>query len=151
METYELDQLFKRQYLIRRLKSKVIVSLCFLAAIIALWPLVSVLYYVSSRALPHLALSFFTHLPSPVGETGGGMGNSFIGSIILIVVGSIIGIPWGLATGIYLSEYGQNRLGFIIRFVADMLTSVPSIVIGLFVSLLASLCFLKWLGLPRNC
>lgn len=89
--------------------------------------------YVIWRGMPHLSLAFFTSLPAPVGESGGGMGNSVLGSGTLIFLASFIGIPWGIASGVYLSEYGLGRLATVVRFSVDMLSSVPSIVIGLFV------------------
>ena len=103
------------------------------AAIAALIPLFSIFGYVVQQGLPALNLPFFTQIPKPVGESGGGMANAVVGTLILIFLASSIGIPWGMATGIYLSEYGRGRSAKIIRFAAEMLASIPSIIIGLFV------------------
>lgn len=103
------------------------------SAAAALVPLFCVFGYVLSQGLPALNASFFTELPKPVGETGGGMANSLVGTITLVFLASLLGVPWGIATGLYLSERGRGRLSQAVRFSADMLASVPSIIIGLFV------------------
>jgi len=99
----------------------------------ALLPLGMVLYYVAAQGLSSISLSFFTQLPKPVGEAGGGMANALVGSLILVGLASLIGLPIGLLGGIYLAEFGNGRLGWAIRFTADVLSGVPSIVIGMFV------------------
>lgn len=103
------------------------------ATFVAIIPLLSVFGYVLTKGLPALDLSFFTELPKPVGEVGGGMANALAGTAILVLLAAAVGIPWGLAIAIYLSEYGRGRMAFAIRFATDMLSSVPSIIIGLFV------------------
>jgi len=103
------------------------------AVALAVLPLGSVVSYVLQRGVPALDLSFFTQLPKPVGETGGGMANALVGTLILVGMASAIGILWGGLIGIYLSEFGKGKLGSVIRFATDLLGSVPSIVIGLFV------------------
>ncbi|PYV53894.1 MAG: phosphate ABC transporter permease PtsA, partial [Acidobacteria bacterium] len=75
--------------------------------------------------------AFLTHTPKPVGEIGGGMANAIVGSTLILGMGSLMGIPFGIGAGIYLAEYGRNRFGAVIRFTADVLNGVPSIVIGL--------------------
>lgn len=107
-----------------------------LAAILACGALFAVFGYVIFQGVPHLTLSFFTNLPKPVGEVGGGMLNALIGSVLMVFLASAVGIPWGIATGMYLSEYGRGKFAFLVRFSSDMLSSVPSIVIGLFVYVL---------------
>lgn len=107
-----------------------------LAAALALTPLFSILGYVLYKGLPALNWSFFTELPKPVGEVGGGMVNALVGTLILVAIAALIGITWGIAAGLYLSEYGKGKLGSVIRFSADMMTSVPSIIIGLFIYVL---------------
>lgn len=107
-----------------------------LAAVAASASLLAVFSYVVLRGAPELTLSFFMNLPKPVGEPGGGMLNAFVGSLLMVLLASAIGIPWGIATGMYLSEYGRGRFAFCVRFCAEMLSSVPSIVIGLFVYVL---------------
>lgn len=103
-----------------------------LAAIAACGALFLVFGYVVLKGAPHLSLSFFNQLPKPVGETGGGMLNALVGSGLMVFLASLVGIPWGIATGMYLSEYGRGRFAPVVRFGAEMLSSVPSIVIGLF-------------------
>ena len=119
-------------YLSRKFKNALMCSLLAAAAAIALIPLFSVFGYVVSQGMPAVNWSFFTELPKPVGEAGGGMANALVGTLILIGVASLIGIPWGLGTAIYLSEYGKGKLGNVIRFSSDVLSSIPSIIIGLF-------------------
>jgi phosphate transport system permease protein len=81
--------------------------------------------------LGELNWAFFTQIPKPIGEEGGGMANAIVGSIMLLGLASIIGVPLGIGSGIYLAEYGQNKWGNIVRFTADVLNGVPSIVIGI--------------------
>jgi phosphate transport system permease protein len=103
-----------------------------LATLGALVPLAMVLYYVAAQGLPALNLAFLTHMPKPVGEPGGGMANAIVGSLILIGLASAVGLPIGILGGIYLAEFGNNRFGWAVRFAADVLSGVPSIVIGIF-------------------
>lgn len=117
----------------RKIVNALMCVLLVLAAIVALIPLLSVFSYVLSRGLPALDFGFFTQLPKPVGETGGGMANALVGTGILVGLACLIGIPWGLGIGIYLSEYGRGKFADTVRFATDMLSSVPSIIIGLFV------------------
>jgi phosphate transport system permease protein len=104
-----------------------------LATCLALVPLAFILYYVLKQGLPALNSQFFTQLPTPVGEPGGGMANAIIGSLILIALACCIGLPCGVLGGIYLAEFGNNRFAWTVRFCADVLNGVPSIVIGIFV------------------
>ena len=104
-----------------------------LATLAAVIPLVMVLYYVLAQGLPALNVSLFTKLPKPVGETGGGMGHAILGTLVLIGLASVVGLPIGLLGGIYLAEFGNNRFGWSVRFAADVLNGVPSIVIGIFI------------------
>ncbi len=104
-----------------------------LATLAALIPLAMVLYYVVIQGLPALNLAFFTHMPQPVGESGGGMANAIVGSLVLIGLASVVGLPIGILGGIYLAEFGNNRFGWSVRFAADVLSGVPSIVVGMFV------------------
>lgn len=104
------------------------------AALIAIIPLCSVFGYVLYNGISGLNASFFTELPKPVGELGGGMANAILGSCTLIFLASIVGVPWGIVTGLFLSEQkSETRLSNAVRFSADMLSSVPSIIIGLFI------------------
>jgi phosphate transport system permease protein len=117
----------------RKIKNWIFCGLLVLSAVVALLPLLSVFKYVLDQGLPALSASFFTQLPKPVGEIGGGMANALFGTLVLVGLASVLGIPVGLATALYLSEYGQGKLGAMVRFCVDMLASIPSIVIGLFV------------------
>ncbi|UCH36676.1 MAG: phosphate ABC transporter permease PstA [Armatimonadota bacterium] len=119
------------------MKRKVANGLMWSGAVVAtaaaLVPLVMVLYYVVIQGLPALSLAFFTHLPRPVGEPGGGMANAIVGTLILIGLASALGLPIGILGGIYLAEFGNNRFGWSVRFAADVLAGVPSIVVGILV------------------
>jgi phosphate transport system permease protein len=101
------------------------------AALIVTVPLFLILGTVIYRGLPALNWAFLTQIPKPIGETGGGMVNAIVGSLELLAVASVIGIPLGIGTGVYLAEYGHNKWGNIVRFTADVLNGVPSIVIGM--------------------
>jgi phosphate transport system permease protein len=116
----------------RRVLSKVVVWLCGLAVVVALVPLALVLFYVIKQGFASLNWAFFTRMPKPVGEAGGGMANAILGTFFLIVIASSLAIPVGLIAGVYLSEYGKARFASLVRFTADVLNGVPSIVIGIF-------------------
>jgi phosphate transport system permease protein len=103
------------------------------AAVLVLAPLVAVFGYLVYRGAGALDLAFLTSTPKPVGEIGGGMANAIVGSGIILGIGSLIGVPLGIATGMYLSEYGRHRFGDVVRFTSDILNGVPSIVIGIVV------------------
>jgi phosphate transport system permease protein len=118
---------------LRNLRSRIWTGLCGLCAVIVLVPLFAIFLYVIKRGLSGLSLTFFTHLPKPVGELGGGMGNAVVGTLVLIALACLIGLPIGIAAGIYLAEIGRGRLAKVIRFTADVLGGVPSITIGVFV------------------
>jgi phosphate transport system permease protein len=125
----------------RRFLSHLIVGLCGLAVLLALVPLAFVLFYVLTQGLTSLNLGFFTEMPRPVGETGGGMANSVVGSLIVVGLGALFAIPIGIVSGIYASEYAGTRMASAVRFAADTLNGVPSIVIGVFVYGIAVLPF----------
>jgi phosphate transport system permease protein len=93
--------------------------------------LVAIFAYLAIKGASSLNWSFLTQTPKPVGEIGGGMANALVGSIMILIIASLLGLPVGIGAGIYLAEYGQNRLGQLVRFTADVLNGVPSIVIGL--------------------
>jgi phosphate transport system permease protein len=116
----------------RKLLSKLFVGACALSVLLALVPLAFVLFFVVSQGIQSLTLSFFTRMPVPVGEAGGGMANSIVGTLILTGLAGLMAIPIGVISGIYMSEYPGTRLTSIVRFAADTLNGVPSIVIGVF-------------------
>ena len=94
--------------------------------------LLIILAYIAMQGITSLSFNFLVDSPKPVGE-GGGIGNAILGSIVLLLLASGIGLPIGIAIGIYLSEFGAGKFGSIVRFVGDTLTGVPSIVTGVFV------------------
>jgi len=109
---------------------------CVAATLLAIVPLASVLFFVAARGLGSVSWSFFTELPKPVGEEGGGMGNALLGTGILVAIACAIGIPFGVLAGIYLAEFGEGRFARVVRFSADVLSGVPSIAVGIFVYIL---------------
>jgi phosphate transport system permease protein len=125
----------------RKLVSHLIVAFCGLSVLAALVPLALVLFYVATQGITSLNRAFFLNLPAPVGESGGGMANSIVGSLIVIALGAVVAIPIGILSGVYASEYRGTRLASSVRFAADTLNGVPSIVIGVFVYSIAVLPF----------
>ena len=109
--------------------------------LVALVPLALILFFVVAQGIQALNLDFFIHMPRPVGEPGGGMANAIVGTLILTVLGSLLAVPVGIMSGIYMSEYAGSRFAATTRFAADTLNGVPSIVIGVFVYGLAVLPF----------
>lgn len=116
----------------RRLLSNFVVFLCGAAVVLALIPLAFVFFYVVKQGFSSLNWDFFTKMPKPVGETGGGMANALVGSLILIGIASAIAIPVGMIAGVYLSEYANKPFASLVRFTADVLNGIPSIVVGIF-------------------
>jgi len=114
----------------RKVTSVIMMSLSLVATLIALVPLVFIFYYTISKGISYLNIDFFIAMPKPVGETGGGMANAIAGTLLLIGIGGVIGIPVGVMTGTYLSEFGNNKFGSVVRFLTDVLSGVPSIVVG---------------------
>ena len=116
----------------RRALSHFVVVLCGVAVLVALLPLVLVFFYVLRQGITALNWDFFTKMPKPVGEAGGGMANAVVGTLILIAIASAVAVPVGLIAGTYLSEYGRKPFASLARFTADVLNGIPSIVIGIF-------------------
>lgn len=104
-------------------------GVCALAAVSMLFFILGYLVYHGGRSL---SWDFFTKLPTPVGEAGGGMANAILGSAKLLLLASVIGVPVGFLGGVYLAEFGGHAAGFVVRYAADLLNGVPSIVIGIF-------------------
>ena len=102
-----------------------------LAAILVILPLLAIFIYLVIKGIGSVNISFLTQTPKPPGELGGGMANGIVGTGMILAVASVIGIPLGIGSGIYLAEYGRNRFGDLIRFTADVLNGVPSIVVGI--------------------
>jgi len=118
--------------IIRRIKNRLVILLLIALACVALIPLIHVLHYVYAQGLPHWNLSFFTELPRPVGESGGGLGNAVVGSFFLVLVAAIVGVPVGILVGIFLSEYSRSALASWVRTSIELPSVVPSIVLGIF-------------------
>jgi len=100
-------------------------------SVVVIGALVAILAYLVLRGAGSLNWAFFTQIQKPVGESGGGMANGIIGSIMILVIASCMGVPIGIGAGVYLAEFGRGRLGKLVRFTADVLNGVPSIVIGM--------------------
>ncbi|MBI4302401.1 MAG: phosphate ABC transporter permease PstA [Chloroflexi bacterium] len=121
------------QYTRRKVTNYLMLTLCGLATLAAIAILLLVVGYTAVNGLPYLNLEFITQTARPLGEPGGGMRNEIIGTLILVGLASAIGLPVGLLAGSFLAEYGDGRVGTAVRLVADVLTGVPSVVIGIFV------------------
>jgi phosphate transport system permease protein len=136
---------------LRRLRRKALSSLfvgfCAASVLLALIPLAFVLFFVVTRGIQSLNVDFFTQMPKPVGEPGGGLANSITGTLILAGLGSIFAVPIGILSGVYSSEYAGTRFASAVRFAADTLNGVPSIVIGVFVYGVAVLPFKQFSAL----
>jgi phosphate transport system permease protein len=117
----------------RRGLSATMIGLSVLAVVAALVPVAMILFFVVVKGIGAISLDFFTHMPKPVGETGGGMANAILGSLTMVGLGALFAVPIGIVAGIYLSEYSGTRFASVVRFAADTLNGVPSIVIGVFV------------------
>jgi phosphate transport system permease protein len=101
------------------------------AVVMVLAPLVAVFGYLIYKGIGSINFAFLTQIPKPPGESGGGMANAIAGSALILFLGSLAGVPIGIGAGIYLAEYGRNRFGNVIRFTADVLNGVPSIIVGI--------------------
>jgi phosphate transport system permease protein len=117
----------------RRLVNRLVSLACIVATLFAIVPLVSILFYVVKEGIPGLSWEFFTRLPQPVGESGGGMANAIVGTLVLVGLACVVGIPVGVLGGIYLAEFGSTKFATALRFSSDVLAGVPSIVVGMFV------------------
>ncbi len=117
----------------RRLVSRAAEAFCAVSVVIALLPLALILFYVVKEGIGALNADFFTKMPKPVGEAGGGMANAIAGTLILIAIAAGFAVPAGVICGIHLSEYPKSAFSTIVRFAADVLNGVPSIVVGIFV------------------
>jgi phosphate transport system permease protein len=118
--------------LARHWMSGAMIGLTYLAAVLATLPLLLILAHLLKKGAASLSLSFFTNMPKPVGEAGGGMANAIVGTLILIGIACAIGLPIGIGAGIYLSEKRSTPLAQSVRFLSDVLNGLPSIVMGIF-------------------
>ena len=126
----------RRVYLRRRTTNYLMVGLCGLATLVAVSFLLLVVGYTLIKGIAFLNLDFIAQTAQPLGEPGGGMRHEIIGTLVLVTLASALGIPVGLLAGAYLSEFGGGRTGTVVRLVADVLTGVPSVVVGIFVYVL---------------
>jgi phosphate transport system permease protein len=115
----------------RRITNHVMTGVAVLTVVLVLAPLFAIFAYLVYRGVGSLNWAFLTQTPKPVGEAGGGMANAIVGSGLILALASILGVPIGVGAGIYLAEFGRNRFGDVIRFIADVLNGVPSIVMGI--------------------
>jgi phosphate transport system permease protein len=117
----------------RRALSAVMMTLCGLSVAVALVPLAFILFFVVTRGITAIDWNFFTQTPKPHGETGGGMANAMVGTLMISGLGAMFAVPIGIMAGIFVAEYHRSRMASVVRFSADTLNGVPSIVVGLFV------------------
>ncbi len=117
---------------LRRATSNAMVGLMVAAVVVALLPLFFILGDLVVKGASSLSLDFFTRMPAPAGETGGGVAHAIVGTLIIVGMASLIGLPVGIAAGIYCAEYPGSRLTWVTRFVADVMNGTPSIVVGVF-------------------
>lgn len=122
----------KTLYQRRKLFNILAFSATAFCAVLTIAILFSILGYIFVHGVSSLNLDFFTKLPKPVGETGGGIANAIVGTFKLLGLATIIGVPAGFLGGVYLSEYGNNKIGFLVRYATDILNGIPSIVVGIF-------------------
>ena len=116
----------------RRIIDRVMIALTYLAALLAVIPLLLILFYLIRQGASSLSIEFFTRIPRPVGESGGGMANAIMGTLIVVGVALTLGLPVGIGAGLYLSEHRGGKLANVVRFLADVLNGLPSIVMGIF-------------------
>jgi len=122
--------------LFRKIKNYLFFALVILSAALVLIPLFLVLKFVMVQGWSSLSLSFFTEIPKPVGETGGGMKHAIFGTIYIVLLGALIAVPIGITCGIYLSEFAKSKLSKTLKLTVDLLSGIPSIVIGIFAYLM---------------
>jgi len=118
--------------LFRRVKSNAMTVVLMACVLLAVLPLLFILGTLLLKGAGSLSLDFFTKMPVPAGESGGGVANAIVGTGIIVGLACLIGLPIGIGAGLYLAEFGSGRLGWTVRFVADVLNGTPSIVVGIF-------------------
>lgn len=132
MTTSIIPRSTARNRLRRRLTSATMVTLTYVAAALATLPLLLILFHIARAGASSISLDFFTKMPQPVGEAGGGMANAITGTLILIGIAACIGVPIGVGAGLYLAEHRSTALANTVRFLSDVLNGIPSIVMGIF-------------------
>jgi phosphate transport system permease protein len=131
----------------RKVLSSLFVAFCAFSVLVALIPLAFILFFVVTQGIRSINLDFFTQMPKPVGEPGGGMANAIVGTLMVSGLAALMAVPIGVMSGIYMSEYAGTRLASLVRFAADTLNGVPSIVIGVFAYAVAVLPFKQFSAL----
>jgi phosphate transport system permease protein len=116
----------------RAVANVIMVTLTYVAAAVATLPLVFILFHLVKLGATSIDLGFFLRMPQPVGETGGGMANAIVGTLILISIAAVIGLPVGMGAGLYLADRKGSRLANVVRFLSDVMNGLPSIVMGIF-------------------
>jgi phosphate transport system permease protein len=119
-------------YALRKFKSDFMMTITVSATVITLIPLFLVLGYLLFKGATSLNWAFFTHMPAPVGEKGGGMANAIVGTLFVVGIACLIGVPIGIGAGLFLAEHRNHRFADAVRFSADVMMGVPSIVVGIF-------------------
>jgi phosphate transport system permease protein len=117
--------------LARRIKNHFATGVAIGASVLVLAPLLAIFGYLVYKGIGSINIAFLTETPKPVGEAGGGMANAIVGSALILGIGSLIGVPLGIGAGIYVAEIGRGTFAKVVRFTADVLNGVPSIVIGM--------------------
>jgi phosphate transport system permease protein len=123
----------EKQIAKRNKKNKIFKGVIIAGTVISTLPLLLILFYIFKQGITAINWEFFTNLPKPVGETGGGVANALVGSILILLVSCVIAIPVGIIIGIYLSEVAKSRLAYYCRLAVDVLQGIPSIVIGIII------------------
>ena len=116
----------------RRIVSQIMIAMTFVAALVAILPLMLILTHLVRQGAASVGWQFFTHMPKPAGEPGGGMANAIVGTGIIVAIASAVGLPVGIFAGLYLAEQRTARLATSVRFLSDVLNGLPSIVLGIF-------------------
>jgi len=114
----------------RRVINRIVITACYLAATLVVLPLGFILWHLIAKGWRGLNWQFFVGMPKPVGEAGGGMANAIVGTLLVVGCGALLAVPIGIAAGIYLAEHGRSRFASLVRYITDVLSGVPSIVVG---------------------
>jgi phosphate transport system permease protein len=122
----------RRRVTRRRIANTLMTAVLAAAALVATLPLIFILWHLLREGASALSMDFFTEMPKPVGEAGGGLANAIVGTLILIGIATAIGLPIGVGAGLYLAEYRRSPLATVVRFLSDVLNGLPSIVMGIF-------------------
>ena len=114
----------------RAVWNRIVIASCYAAGALVILPLALIVWHLVAKGLPALSWTFFTSMPKPVGELGGGMANAIVGTLIVVGLGALFALPVGVGAGVYLAEFGRGRFAATVRYTVDLLAGVPSIVVG---------------------